>query len=168
MLKIKDFTKEVGEMTNQEKWDLRFLALARHIAQWSKDPSTKTGAVLVRQDKTIAALGYNGFPRNIADKTELLDNRAEKYKRVVHCEMNAILSLREPATGMTLYTWPFMSCERCAVHVLQAGITRVVFPSATQDAKTRWADSFAVSLSLFQEAGVEIEEYDIALLQLME
>jgi deoxycytidylate deaminase len=26
------------------KWDNRFLELARHVAQWSKDPSTRTGA----------------------------------------------------------------------------------------------------------------------------
>ena len=27
-----------------EKWDERFIDLARHISQWSKDPSTKVGA----------------------------------------------------------------------------------------------------------------------------
>ena len=50
-----------------EKWDRRFLALAEHVADWSKDPSTKTGAVIVRPDRTIASMGYNGFPRGMAD-----------------------------------------------------------------------------------------------------
>ena len=44
-------------------WDQRFIALADHIGQWSKDPSTQQGAVIVRPDKTIAATGFNGFPR---------------------------------------------------------------------------------------------------------
>jgi dCMP deaminase len=28
-------------------WDKRFLDLAEHVAQWSKDPRTKVGAVIV-------------------------------------------------------------------------------------------------------------------------
>ena len=45
-----------------DKWDARFLDLAVYVADWSKDPSTKVGAVLVRPDRTIAALGFNRFP----------------------------------------------------------------------------------------------------------
>jgi len=33
-----------------DKWDARFLDLAIYVADWSKDPSTKVGAVLVRPD----------------------------------------------------------------------------------------------------------------------
>ena len=53
-------------LTNREKWDRRFLRLAREVASWSKDPSTKVGAVLVDPlDNTIVSLGYNGFPRRV-------------------------------------------------------------------------------------------------------
>ena len=45
--------------SSTEKWNVRFLDLARFIAAWSKDPSTKVGAVLVRPDRTIAAVGFN-------------------------------------------------------------------------------------------------------------
>lgn len=38
------------------KWDLRFLHLAQYIAEWSRDPSTKTGAVIVDEDKRIVDL----------------------------------------------------------------------------------------------------------------
>ena len=44
------------------KWKLRFLGLSEYIAQWSKDPSTKVGAVIVRPDKSIVSMGFNGFP----------------------------------------------------------------------------------------------------------
>jgi deoxycytidylate deaminase len=41
------------------KWDRRFLELARHVAAWSKDPSTQVGAV-VAEGKRVVSLGYNG------------------------------------------------------------------------------------------------------------
>lgn len=143
------------------QWDLRFLELAKHVAGWSKDPSTKCGAVIVRPDKTIASLGYNGFPRGILDKPEWLDNREEKYKRVVHAEMNAILNAFESLKGYTLYTWPFGTCERCAVHVIQTGIKRVVFPTATQELVKRWGDGLKIALNLYSDAGVSYSIRDI-------
>ena len=44
------------------KWDNRFVAIAELVADWSKDPGTKVGAVLV-QDRRIISTGYNGFPK---------------------------------------------------------------------------------------------------------
>jgi len=143
---------------NTTKWHKRFLNLAEYVAQWSKDPSTKTGSVIVRLDGTIASVGYNGFPRGIEDKAELLYNREEKYKRVIHCEMNAILNARGTVHGYTLYNWPFQSCERCSVHVIQSGIKLVVSPSldtVPEDKIERWGDSWKVTEELFEEAGVE-------------
>lgn len=146
--------------TSREQWDLDFLALAEFWAKRrSKDPSTKCGAVIVRPDNTIASLGYNGFPKGLADKPEIWANREEKYKRVVHCEMNAILRAREPLAGYTLYVWPFLTCERCAVHVITAGIERVVYPFPTAEQLTRWGDSFKLAKDMYQEAGVALTGY---------
>jgi dCMP deaminase len=149
------------------KWDGRFLALAEHISQWSKDPSTQTGAVIVRPDRTIAALGYNGFPRGMDDDPELYADREVKYERVVHCEMNAVLSAGGPVRGCTLYTYPFLSCPRCAVHMIQAGIKRVVAPDLELcvhlpgglDRWNRWKDQLGRTKAMFKEAGVEVWEY---------
>jgi len=143
---------------SQLKWDERFLGLARHIAAWSKDPSTKTGAVIVRPDRTIVSLGYNGFPMGMKDDSELYDNREVKYSRVVHCEINAILFAKESLNGCTLYTWPFISCDRCAVQVIQAKIVRCVAPWPTTDQAARWGDSFIRSREFFYEAGVTVHE----------
>lgn len=136
-------------------WDKRFLELAKCVASWSKDPSTKTGSVIVRPDKTIASMGFNGFPRGIVDDPALLHVREEKYKRVIHCEMNAILFAREPLNEYTLYNWPFCSCARCAVHVIQAGIVRVVYPDAP--CPDRWKDDTELAERLFVEAGVKCD-----------
>ena len=51
-------------------WNKRFLDLAGHVAGWSKDPSTKVGAVIVNDDKQVLGLGYNGFPRGVHDCEE--------------------------------------------------------------------------------------------------
>jgi dCMP deaminase len=137
-----------------EHWHLRFLALAEHIAQWSKDPSTQTGGVIVRPDKTIVSVGYNGFPRGIADDPKLLESREEKYKRVVHSEMNAILNAKESLEDCVLYNWPGQSCHRCAVHVIQTGIKFVVSPLRSCDMADRWKGSWLDTEELFREASV--------------
>jgi len=134
----------------------RFIYLAQHVSDWSKDPSTKTGCVIVRPDTTVAAVGYNGFPRAIKDSKELLNNREEKYKRTIHCEMNAILSSRERLEGYTLYNWPGQSCDRCAVHIIQSGIVKVVSPKIENDFTNRWKEQAKLAEELFAEAGVEV------------
>ena len=40
-----------------DKWDSRFLDIAREISTWSKDPSRQIGAIAVR-DRKILATGY--------------------------------------------------------------------------------------------------------------
>lgn len=137
------------------KWDRRFLDLAYEISKWSKDPSSKVGAVIVRPDKTIAALGYNGFPRGMDDSPELYNDRNIKYARVVHGEINAILSSREPLKGYTLYTVPFFTCDRCAVQVIQAGITHVVSPFCSDPGvRARFQDAWDRAAAFYKEAGV--------------
>ena len=139
------------------KWNLRFLEVAKLISTFSKDPSTCTGGVIVRPDKTVASVGFNGFPRKIADKLELLLNREEKYKRIIHAEMNAILNAYGPVKGYTLYNWPGQSCARCAVHIIQAGIIRVVYPENSHtDFGIRWREETEMANSLFKEAEIEV------------
>ncbi|MCW2078056.1 UNVERIFIED_ORG: dCMP deaminase [Bradyrhizobium japonicum] len=142
------------ERLKQTRWDRYFLTVAQAVSTASKDPSTKVGAVIVRPDKTMASFGYNGFPRGIADTDERLNNREVKYDLVVHGEINAILTAREPLHGYTLYTWPFITCKRCSLHVIQAGIKRVVAPELPEHLKERWAASVRDAGQLYDEAGV--------------
>src|SRR5689334_23352884 len=94
------------------EWDQRLLALAQHIAAWSKDPSTKVGAVVAGSDKTAIALGYNGFPPRIVDDARLHD-RDKKYSLIVHAEENALANARFDVRGGTLYSTHF-PCTNCA------------------------------------------------------
>lgn len=143
----------------QDKWDIRFLKLAREVSTWSKDPSTQTGAVVVRPNNSVASVGFNGFPKNMTDRPEWYENREEKYSRIVHCEINALIFTHESVHGYTLYTWPFASCDRCCVVMLQAGIKRYVFPECSEELKTRWADSLQKSLQYITESGGVWKEY---------
>ena len=152
---------------NQEvphnKWDLRFLELAKFISTWSKDPSTKTGAVIVRPNNSICSVGFNGFPTAMVDDETLYNNRDEKYSRIIHCEMNAAKFATEDMSGFTLYTYPFMSCDRCFVHMANYGITRFVAPVASLDKQERWETAFARVRAYAVEMGLELVEYDIEL-----
>ena len=48
-------------------WDYRFLELAQLVSKWSKDPSTKVGAVIVDKNRRILSVGYNGLPKGVKD-----------------------------------------------------------------------------------------------------
>lgn len=139
------------------KWDLRFLSLARHISTWSKDPSTKVGAVIVDRDKRIISVGYNGFAQKTDDIGERYSNREIKLDMIIHGEINAILFAKQSLVGTTLYTWPFLPCSRCTAIVIQVGIERVVAP-VNEDA--RWEESFKLSQKMFAEAGVTVDLED--------
>jgi dCMP deaminase len=144
--------------SRSEKWDKRYLELAQHISQWSKDPSTKTGAVIVSSDNFIVGIGYNGFPRGVEDSEPRLNDRDLKYKLVVHCERNAIISAQRDLHGCTLYTWPFMSCAPCAGMVIQSGIYRCVAPL---NDNPRWQADFELTKQMFKEADVVLDLYEL-------
>lgn len=134
-------------------WNQRFLSLAEHIAQWSKDPSTQVGAVIVDPCRRIVSTGYNGLPQGVDDTDNRLHTREIKYEMIVHGEINAILFAKQDLLGSTLYTWPFMPCSRCAGIVIQSGIKTVVAPL---NDSPRWKDSFQLSQTMFAEAGVRL------------
>lgn len=141
-----------------EKWDRRFLDLCETVARWSKDPSTKVGAVIVRPDLTIASAGYNGFPRSVADDPEVYARREDKYARVVHAELNAILHAHESVAGYTLYSSPLMPCSSCAGAIIQSGISRVVYP---RQKVTRWTAQHDVTRAMFRDARIFHHAIDV-------
>jgi dCMP deaminase len=135
-------------------WDSRFLELAKLVSTWSKDPSTKVGAVITR-GKFVVSLGFNGHPTGVADSPERLEIRENKYRTIIHAEINAILTAKQDLEGCTIYLWPFMPCSQCGAAIVQAGIKRVVAPLADND---RWTESFKFTQEIFSEAGVDLVE----------
>jgi dCMP deaminase len=136
-------------------WDKRFLDLAEHVSSWSKDPSTKVGAVIVNQDKQVLSLGYNGFPRGVEDLEERYKDRPTKYLFVAHAERNALDNAFTDTRGATLYT-TLCPCNECSKSIIQKGIKRVVTNQMLdKDQSVRL--NFEVSLAMFKEAGVDLK-----------
>ena len=128
-----------------KKWDLRFLEMSELVSSWSKDPSTKVGSVIVDNDRRVISLGYNGFPKGVADNDRLND-REEKYKIVVHAERNALLFANTNVKNCSIFTYPFMPCP-----------IRVV---SFQSNNERWEKDFEISRKMFQEADIQLLEYE--------
>ena len=151
-----------GTFTLSSKWDRRYLSLAHRIASWSKDPSTQIGCIAVINGRVVAQ-GYNGLPRGIRDSWDRLSNRELKYKYIVHGEMNTIFNATfhgVSLAGSTMYVYGLPVCSDCALGIIQVGVERVVMPQ--QDVPEKWRDSWELTKSMFDEAGVEYTfiEYD--------
>ena len=140
------------------KWDSRFIAMAEHIASWSKDPSTKVGAVIADQKNRIVSVGYNGLPHGVDDNNERLKDRDIKLAMTIHAEENAILFAGRDVAGMTIYVHPLFPCSNCAAKIIQSGISRVV--SRHVKIESKWFESIKKSREMFGEAGVSMNFID--------
>ena len=158
--------QNVNSISNQT-WGDRYTHLSKEISTWSKDPSTKVGAVVIGKDGQVLSQGYNGFPRRIRDTEERWANKERKYELVVHAEMNAIynaslsgVSLR----GATLYVYGLPICNECAKGIIQCGIKKVV-AARPKIYNSDWDKSNKLAEELFSEAEVmyliDVEDSDV-------
>lgn len=145
----------MNQKEQKKEWDKRFLRLAREVSSYSKDPSSKIGAVLVR-DRKVVSTGYNGFPSGIADD-ERLQKREVKYQLIVHAEMNAVLQAGLDAKGSTLYLYGFQGapCQNCVKHLIAAGVRRIVAAGVVPP--VRWAVELWYAAETLKEAEVSLE-----------
>ena len=146
-----------------DKWDHRFMQMARVIAGWTSCymEGRSIGAVIVK-DKRIMTTGYNGAPAGLKTCKE----RGECLRRkmnipsgtraevcyAIHAEQNAIIQAAKlgiSIDGATLYC-THQPCSVCAKMIVNAGIRRVIYQEG-------YPDSF--SLEIFGEAGVLLERY---------
>ena len=151
---------EMHQLSKQEQKDFFNVGHAQYMSTGSKDPSTKVGAVIVRPDNSVASVGYNGFPSGSNDSPELYADREYKLSRIIHGEINALIFAREPVRGYTLYTYPFICCDRCYAIMKQAGIKRIVAPIPTAAQTERWGSAFEKVRQYAAEDGVELVEIE--------
>jgi len=142
--------------------DVNFLKQAHEVAQSSRDPSTRVGAVLVSPDLQRVVTGYNRFPECVPDRKEWWNNRDDtgeelsKYDLVCCAEQDAILTAHTSVAGWTLYVTHF-PCINCAKSIVFSGIRRVVFVYGVEHIHRPLVAS-KVKL-LFQMAGVIVEQH---------
>lgn len=142
---------------SESKWDMRFMQMAQLVASWSKDPSSKVGAVIVDRAHRVVSVGFNGFAKGIEDDKRLQD-RETKYKLIIHAEENALLHANRSLVGCTLYCYPYLPCAGCASKIIQSGIKRVV---ATDFMPERWKESFELSKAVMEEAKLKVHTVNI-------
>ena len=143
-----------------EKWHSRFMEVALLVASWSKDPSTKTGAVVVGPDKEIRATGYNGPVRGVEDDVPERLERPTKYEFFEHAERNAVYNAC--LTGVSLKGCVMYAthppCTDCARAIIQSGIKMLVtreLPQNNNIPSGTWRDKLEYSAQMFREAGIE-------------
>jgi dCMP deaminase len=156
------------------------------IAEKSKDPSTKVGAVIVGQDNEVVSTGFNGFPRGAIDKPgctclEISDNvkipqqslvdkakkinaryqRPLKYKWTEHAERNAIYNaarIGSSLRGCRIYINSLPPCCDCARAIIQSGINEVIITK--EDVPERWKEDCSIAIEMLKECGVKILKVD--------
>ena len=140
------------------RWEHRWIRAAMENAEFSKDPGTKCGAVIVDPYcRRRVSEGYNGLPQGIADTEERLHDKDFKYGAVIHAELNAILFAKCDLLNHQLYTVT-PPCNRCAAHIVQVGISHVAWLTPTPDYWSRWEHQCMFGRSLMQEAGILMME----------
>jgi deoxycytidylate deaminase len=141
----------------------------------SPDPSTQNGAVLVDTigfKGSILGTGYNHFPRGVPD-SYWHGEKQDKYNRVVHAEVSAILNAAQngnsPVNATLICGWA--ACSNCAKHIAESGVEKLVRHSFEQNISTTgnyWYEDCLLGDEIMKGAGIEIIEvapvkFDIAL-----
>lgn len=149
-------------MKNLKNWDRKFLDMAVLVSSWSKDQSTKVGAVLVDGSGIVRGIGYNGIPRYLNDDVQERHNRPEKYLWFNHAEMNLLNNCARigiPTEGCTIYVTQH-PCAACSRSLIQSGIKRTVYLKSSADFEERWLTEITVSDEMLNEAGVVVKFYE--------
>ena len=147
-----------------DKWDKRFLEMAKLVSSWSScyQDNRQVGAVIVK-DKRIMTTGYNGAPAGIKSCSDrgvclrrernIPSGTMQEVCYAVHAEQNAICQAAKIGVsldGATLYC-THQPCVICARIIINSGIKRVIY-------KHGYPDEFA--MQLFSESGLEIIKFD--------
>ncbi len=150
--------KQSSQRENYISWDECFMRMAHVISDRSKDPNTQAGAVLVDPNNVVVGLGYNGFPRGVANQD--LPWRRDggfcdsKYAYIVHAEENAIYNANARTKDCILYCTLF-PCNECAKTIIQNGVKEIVY----ENDKYHSEDSWIASRKMLDLAGVKYRQY---------
>ena len=119
---------------NRISLDEYFMRLAETTALRSKDPNTKVGACIVK-DNRVLSLGYNGAPRGFNDnlvplgKGQTLPLIQRKNTFMCHAELNAILNYRGSLSdleGASIYI-TLSPCHECTKALAQLKIKEIIY-----------------------------------------
>jgi len=122
------------------------MSIAEVVAKKSKDPWHKVGAVILREDNSIASVGYNGFPQGVEEDWS---SREERSKYVIHAEQNA-LRYTQPGEGKTLVS-TLLPCRDCLKTIAAYKIKRVLYKEIYK--------SDPIALEIAEKMGVTVIQF---------
>ena len=130
--------EEILTKEKREKWDKRFMDIARVVGTWCTCHRHSVGAVIVK-NRRIIATGYNGAPvgvDNCLERGECLRDRLKiasgtraEMCFAVHAEQNAIVQASKlgiPVDEATIYV-THQPCTTCTKLIINSGIKRIVY-----------------------------------------
>jgi dCMP deaminase len=150
-------------------WDEFYMRHAYLASTKSKDPHTKVGSVLIR-DNTPISEGFNGLPRKVNDNVPERFERPEKYFWCEHGERNAIYNCARngiKTLDSTLYCFA-LPCADCARGIIQCGVKEIVIHKqwdavGINKKNEKWIESASRSRTMLIESGVNVREFDMVL-----
>lgn len=149
-------------MLSNEK-AMKFMEVAKSIAeQFSKDTSTKVGALVTTMDGSPLSWGYNGMPRGVNDDVPERMERPEKYLWMEHAERNAIFNACRSGTsllGSRIFVTGLVPCMDCARGIIQSGIKEIYLEKSAFDNREQayvWAEGFPKTMGMLAEANVKV------------
>lgn len=152
--------KKIDEINEAEKracndarptWDEMYMEIAEVVAKRSKDPHTKVGAVIAK-DNHILGIGYNAEPKGFNYDFDW--HSEEKYDYVIHAELNAIANstfFGNSIAGSTMYL-TLSPCHECMKLLIQYGISTVYYKGKYKD--------FEKSEKMAKYSNIRLIEFD--------
>lgn len=137
------------------------MSIVEAIAQRSKDPKRKVGALVVNRDGSPLSWGYNGFVRGIADAEARLTNEQYKLAHIVHAEQNAVYNAAKMGISLEggILLCNLHPCIQCSNAIIQAGISTIICPHRI-DTTSKWWAQRAAATRLLEEAGIMVITVD--------
>lgn len=157
MLSPKSFSSE------ELRIHYRHLDFAKQVSAYSKDVSTKCGAVITDCNNSRLSHGWNRFPyrvEHLYEKRGYYDpiRRKEKLDRIVHAETDALLNCYNITTICNAYIFPCASCSECTKLLIHAGVRRIFIYNELY--LPHWKESIGLGLQMLTDSGVEIIQLD--------
>lgn len=130
-------------------WNDMYMEIAQVVAKRSKDPKTKVGAVLVK-DNRILGIGYNAEPKGFNYNFDW--NSKEKHKYVIHAELNAIANATyfgNSIEGSTMFL-TLSPCAECVKLLIQYGVKKVIYKEKYEHSELAFEIAEYSNLKLIQ------------------
>lgn len=149
----------IGEMISPMDCRDMLLLAYQQAKNFSEDPNTRNGAIIVDKKGAIIGVGANRMPAVSLATPENLQ-APKKYTLIEHAERDAVYSAARWTNAMldgsTMFC-PYACCPDCARAIGLSGIRTVVVHKQCMD-KTpeRWREPIEIGHDILKRMGVEI------------